>query len=69
MRRVALLAALLLGACNGGQGGESDPAVIANHAESLQKAADETTDALVNQLDAEGALAPEPEGNGSEAAK
>ena len=65
--RGALILALLLAGCGGGQGGESDPAEITNRAESLQKAADETTDALVNQLNAEG-VAP-AEGNADAAAK
>jgi hypothetical protein len=54
---------LALSACGSGQVAESDPANIRNRADSLQKAADATTDELVNQIDAEAATETAPTAN------
>lgn len=55
-RSLVLTVLLALAGCQGGQVAESDPAEIGNRAASLQRAAEATTDELVNQVDAESPL-------------
>lgn len=51
MKRAPLLLLLALAACNGGAVKESDEAAIANQAESLERAANATTDQLIKQME------------------
>jgi hypothetical protein len=53
MNTAFALPLLILAGCSGGSTGESDAAEIANRAQSLQRSADVTTDALINQINAE----------------
>jgi hypothetical protein len=50
----AILALALVG-CNGREGGETDPAALSNQAESLERAANATTDQLIEQIEEEAA--------------
>jgi hypothetical protein len=64
---------LLLAACNSAPE-EASEAEIANRAESLERAADATTDDLINQIEAQAAAemtaeAPVPAANASNAAQ
>jgi hypothetical protein len=46
---------LVLAGCNGRAGGETDPTALANQAESLERAANATTDELIEQIEDEAA--------------
>ena len=68
----AVLALLLLSACSGGSADVSDTA-IANRAQSLEAAANATTDQLIREIDAQasadiatGAGTPDPAANASQ---
>jgi PBP1b-binding outer membrane lipoprotein LpoB len=53
MRTAFAVPMLFLAGCSGESAGESDAKEIANRAQSLQRSADVTTDALINQINAE----------------
>ena len=54
-RWIAFAILLACAACNNGQVEESNASVTQSRADSLEKAANETTNALIKTLDAEGA--------------
>jgi hypothetical protein len=53
MRLLFALPLFFLAGCTNGSAGESDATEIANRAQSLQRSADVTTNALINQINAE----------------
>jgi hypothetical protein len=65
MRLTYALCLFILTGCTGGSSGESGSTEIANRAQSLQRSADETTNALINQINAEAAAEKAPEANQS----
>ncbi len=60
---IAVASALAVSACQSGQLAESDPEAIRNRASSLQRAADSTTDELINQISSEAPEVTAPVGN------
>jgi outer membrane PBP1 activator LpoA protein len=50
-----VILAVVLAGCNGKAGGETDPVALANQAESLERAANATTDQLIEQIEDEAA--------------
>ncbi len=56
-RCLGVVAALTITGCQSGPVVESDAATIQNRAETLQRAADATTDDLIGQIDQESATA------------